>query len=236
MKKKCLVLRHVAFEDLGVFAEGLASRGFEVDVRQAGVDQLTSADWRQADLAVVLGGPIGVYETGRYPWLGLQTSHLGERLAAGGATLGVCLGAQLIAAALGARVYPGRAKEIGWAPVTLTPAGLAGPLRALDGAPVLHWHGDTFDLPEGATLLASTAITPHQAFEVGGHVLGLQFHPEVDPRQVEAWLIGHTAELAHEGIDLGTLRADTARFGAAAAQAGRTLMSAWLDRTFPTGR
>ena len=236
MKKKCLVLRHVAFEGLGVFAEALASRGFEIDVRQSGVDALTDADWHQADLAVLLGSPMGVYETDRFPWLGGLIQQLGTRLAAGGPTVGVCFGAQMIATALGARVYPNAAKEIGWAPVTLSPAGLAGPLRALDGAPVLHWHGDTFDLPEGATLLASTDITRHQAFEVAGHVLGLQFHPEVDPRELEAWLIGYTGELAHDGIDPATLRADTARFGAAAAQAGRALMSAWLDRTFPTGR
>lgn len=236
MKKKCLVIRHVAFEDLGVFADSLASRGFELHHLQAGVDEATEADWLNTDLAIVLGGPIAAWETDRYPWLDRQTSLLRARLAAGGATLGICLGAQLIASALGARVYPGPVKEIGWAPVSLSPAGLAGPLRALDGVPVLHWHGDTFDLPEGSALLASTAHTPHQAFEAGGHVLGLQFHPEVDPRHVEAWLIGHTGELAQAGIDLATLRADTARFGTAPASAGRTLMSAWLDRIFPTGR
>ena len=235
MKKNCLVLRHVAFEDLGVFAAGLASRGFELHWRQAGVDEMAEADWLHADLVIVLGGPIAVYETDRYPWLDRQVGLLQRRLAAGGATLGVCLGAQLIAAALGARVYPGRVKEIGWAPVTLSQAALAGPLRALEGVPVLHWHGDTFDLPSGATLLASTPHTPHQAYEVGGHVLGLQFHPEFDPRCIEAWLIGHTGELAQAGIDLAALRSDTARFGAAAANAGRALMSAWLDRTFPTG-
>jgi len=232
--KQCLVLRHVAFEDLGVFAGPLADRGFSFDVRQAGVDTVSDAEWRDADLAVVLGGPIGVYETDKYPWLERQTAQLSGRLAAGRPTVGVCLGAQLIAAALGQRVYPGPAKEIGWAPVTLTEAGRAGPLAALEGKPVLHWHGDTFDLPDGASRLASTAITPNQAFAIGDTVLGLQFHPEADPRHIEAWLIGHTAELAAAGVDLATLRADTSRHGEAAAVAGRVLIGSWLDRTFPT--
>lgn len=230
----CLVLRHVAFEDLGVFAAPLADRGFTLDVRQAGVDTVTPAEWLAADLVVVLGGPIGVCETATYPWLADEVAQLRTRVTARRPTVGVCLGAQLIAAALGQRVYPGRAKEIGWAPVTLSPAGRAGPLAALDGLPVLHWHGDTFDLPEGAALLASTEVTPHQAFAVGDAVLGLQFHPEADPAAIEAWLIGHTAELNQARIDIPALRADTLRHGAAAAAAGRALMAAWLDRTFPT--
>ena len=232
----CLVLRHVAFEDLGVFAEPLAARGFTFDVRQAGVDTVSPGDWQDADLVVVLGGPIGVYETATYPGLADEVAQLRARVTAGRPTVGVCLGAQLIAAALGQRVYPGRAKEIGWAPVALSPAGRAGPLAALDGVPVLHWHGDTFDLPPGAALLASTEVTPHQAFAIGDAVLGLQFHPEVVPAAIEAWLVGHAAELNQARVDIPALRAETARVGAGAADAGRTLMAAWLDRTFPTGR
>jgi GMP synthase (glutamine-hydrolysing) len=232
--KQCLVVCHVAFEDLGVFAGPITERGFSIDVRQAGADPVSDAEWRDADLAVVLGGPIGACETDKYPWLERQTAQLRGRLAAGRPTVGVCLGAQLIAAALGARVYTGPAKEIGWAPVALSEAGRAGPLAALDGLPVMHWHGDTFDLPEGAVRLASTPVTPNQAFAIGEAVLGLQFHPEIDPARIETWLIGHTAELAQAGVDLAEVRADTARHGEAAAAAGRALIAAWLDRTFPT--
>lgn len=229
----CLVIRHLAFEDLGVFAEPLAARGFSFDVRQAGIDEVSDAEFLAADLVVVLGGPIGVYETTAYPWLVREIAQVGARVAAGRPTLGVCLGAQLIAASLGQRVYPGRAKEIGWAPVTLSPAGRAGPLAALDGVSVLHWHGDTFDLPPHASLLASTEVTPHQAFAIGDTVLGLQFHPEVEPRWIEAWLIGHTAELNAARIDIPALRADSARVGAAAAAAGRRVIDAWLQRALP---
>jgi GMP synthase (glutamine-hydrolysing) len=143
------VIRHVAFEDLGIFREVLAARGYAVRYLEAGVDDL-AGPLASADLAVVLGGPIGVYETERYPFLVTELRALERRLAAGRPTLGICLGAQLIAAALGARVYPGGKKEIGWAPVALTAAGRASPLAALEGRPVLHWHGDTFDLPRAS--------------------------------------------------------------------------------------
>jgi len=230
---RILALTHGDNVGPGVFQDAVRAAGHELVERNVARDGVPDD---AGDAAIVLGGAMHPDQEDRHPWLAPELRFLERELERGTPLLGVCLGAQLIASALGARVYPGPVKEIGWAPVSLSPAGLAGPLRALDGVPVLHWHGDTFDLPDGATLLASTAHTPHQAFEAGGHVLGLQFHPEVDPRHVEAWLIGHTGELAQAGIDLATLRADTARFGAAAASAGRALMSAWLDRIFPTGR
>ncbi|TDP63775.1 glutamine amidotransferase [Roseateles toxinivorans] len=227
---KCLVIRHLAFEDLGVFAPVLTERGYEIAYRQAGVHPLSQEEWLAADLGVVLGGPIGVYEQDRYPWLTQEMRRVGQRLRAGKPTLGICLGAQIIAAALGARVYPGKAKEIGWAPVSLTPEGQASPLRHLAGVPVLHWHGDTFDLPAGARLLAGTAITQHQAFAITDQALALQFHPEVDASAIECWLIGHTAELSQAGVDVVALREASQRHGAAAALAGAALLRDWLAR------
>ena len=128
----------------------LALRDFVVEYRDA-VDLGTIGE---PDLLVVLGGPIGAYEDDLYPFLGDELALLQQRLSRGGATLGICLGAQLMARALGARVYPGPRKEIGWAPLTLSDAGRASPLRHLTAGPVLHWHGDTFDLPAGAVRLA----------------------------------------------------------------------------------
>lgn len=226
-----VVIRHVAFEDLGLLQSLLDARGFQRCWLDAGVDDLAGIDPAHAALVVVLGGPISVYETGRYPWLAAQLDWLRRRLVAGRPTLGVCLGAQMIAAALGARVYPGPVKEIGWSPLTLTGAGRMSALAALDGAStsMLHWHGDTFDLPAGATLLAGSAAYPHQAFAWGGAALALQCHAEIDPARIERWLIGHTVELAHADIDLAALRAQTAWHGPVLARQARLAFGAWLD-------
>ncbi|MEW5770187.1 MAG: glutamine amidotransferase [Pseudomonadota bacterium] len=225
--RRIAVIRHLAFEDAGTFAAPLAAHG-EVVTLDAGVDDL-AAPLREADLAVVLGGPIGVYETARYPFLDATLAALRARLAAGRPTLGICLGAQLMAAALGARVYPGGTKELGWAPVELTPAGERSCLAALAGQPVLHWHGDTFDLPPGAERLAGTALYANQAFAVGTHALALQFHPEVDHRRIEQWLIGHTGELTAAGIDLDALRRDSLAYGPGLRAAGTRLCAQWLE-------
>ncbi|MGH8783671.1 MAG: glutamine amidotransferase-related protein, partial [Cupriavidus necator] len=143
----------------------------------------------------------------------------------------VCLGAQLIARAAGSRVYPGT-REIGWAPIMPTPAGEDSALAELASAhwEVLHWHGDTFDLPPGAQLLASTAAVQNQAYAIGNQVLALQFHPEVMPRDIEAWLIGHTVELAKAGVDPRTVRARTAEVGATVAAAGERMFARWLEQ------
>lgn len=227
--RTALVFRHVQFEDLGAFAGPIEAAGYAVRYRDAGLDAIRPEEAEQADLLVVLGGPIGAYETDQYPFLVEEQAILRERLAAGRPTLGICLGAQLMAIALGARVAPGAAKEIGWAPVALTEAGRDGPLRHLDGVPVLHWHGDAFDLPPGARRLAATPLCPNQAFALGRHALGFQFHPEADGGGFERWLIGHAVEIAGvPGLSVPALRADARRFGAAAGAAGQACLADWL--------
>jgi len=227
---ECLAIRHVAFEDAGLLAGLLASRGAMLRYRDAGVDPLDTAALLAPGLLVVLGGPIGVYEEDAYPFLRDELAALRTRLDAGRPVLGVCLGAQLIARALGAKVAPGPRKEIGWSGVTLTEAGRASVLKPLADVPVLHWHGDNADLPAGAVGLASTEACPHQAFAVGDTVLALQFHIEADPARIESWLIGHTVELGKAGIDPRAIRQQAAAHGAATAAAGRAVLSAWLDQ------
>jgi GMP synthase (glutamine-hydrolysing) len=232
--RRCLALQHVSFEDLGTLGDVLAEQGFDIVYRQAGVDALSGpqaqAEWAQADLVVVLGGPIGVYEADRYPFIHDELARVRERLASGRPLIGICLGAQMMAAASGQRVYPGPAKEIGYKPLLLSPAGQQSPLAALAtcGHQVLHWHGDTFDLPEGAELLASTDVVAHQIYSLGPKVLGLQCHLEARPSDLERWLIGHTAELTAAGISLDALRADNARHGEALVQAAREVWRQWL--------
>jgi GMP synthase (glutamine-hydrolysing) len=225
--KNAVAIRHVAFEDAGTLEGVLADRGIALRYLEAGVDDLAPA--KDTDLLVVLGGPIGIYETDRYPFITGELAIIEAALKQGTPVIGICLGCQALAAVLAARVYPGQQKELGWDEMILTAEGKASPLGAIEGVRVLNWHGDTFDLPQGATRLASTAITPNQAFTYGPKVLALQFHVELPERDLEKWLIGHTLELANSKVDLAEMRATTARYAPAANAASRKLFNAWLD-------
>lgn len=227
---QCLAIRHLAFEDLGLFHEVLVQAGFEVTYFEAGLDNFDSQNWSAADLVVILGGPIGVCEASDYPWLKQEIAVVRQRLLADLPTLGICLGAQVMAAALGAAVYPGQGKEIGWSALQLEDAVQGFGLQALEHTEVLHWHGDTFDLPAGATLLASTPCTPHQAFSYGRNALALQFHAEASGERLEPWLIGHTCELRQAGIDIQALRHVGLQDAAARTQAGQAMLRHWLSR------
>lgn len=229
MDRTVVALRHVAFEDLGVFEPVLRERYHTVRYVDVGVDPI-DRPVVDADLLVILGGPVGVGDADRYPELDVELGALRTRLDRARPTLGVCLGAQLIAAALGARVEPTGSVEIGYGPITTTDAGARSVLGALGDTPVLHWHGDQFEIPPLAERLASTEGFPNQAFSVGDHVLGLQFHLEADPDQIERWLIGHAHELAHHGVDPALIRADAARHGPGLADHARQILTRWLDR------
>jgi GMP synthase (glutamine-hydrolysing) len=222
-----VAIRHVAFEDAGTLESVLKHRGLGLRYLEAGVDDLNPA--KDADLLVVLGGPIGIYEVDRYPFLKQELATIEAAVKKGIPVIGICLGCQALAAVLASRVYPGKQKELGWDEMTLTKEGKASPLGAIEGIRVLNWHGDTFDLPTGATRLASTAITPNQAFTYGPKILALQFHVELPQRDLEKWLIGHTVELANSKVDLGKLRAETARYAPAANEASQRLFTDWLD-------
>jgi GMP synthase (glutamine-hydrolysing) len=221
--KRAIAIRHVAFEDAGCIAAVLAAKDFGLDYVQAGLESLDSA--ADADVLIVLGGPIGVYETASYPWLADEIALITARLQAGRPLLGICLGAQLMAASLGARVYPGPVKEIGWGALR----DASGVLAVCDDVPVLHWHGDTFDLPAGAVRLASTALYENQAFAIGSHALALQFHLEVAPHKIEPWLIGHAGELAAAGVDPAVLRAKSRAQDGRVVTRCEQVIGAWLD-------
>ena len=183
----------------------------------------------------MLGGPIGVYEQETYPFITAEMAAIKARLHADKPILGICLGAQLMAAALGARVAPGPVKEIGWASLALTPDGETSVLSPLARTPVLHWHGDNCEMPAGCVRLASTQHCPVQAFMRTPSQLALQFHLETEPARFEAWLVGHTVELGKAGIDPRELRAQARTLGPATRELGQGVLAAWLDKVEGTG-
>lgn len=238
--KTALALRHIAFEDLGQLAPLLQRHGYQVQYIDVGVDSFAYTSPLDADLVVVLGGPIAVYDAEHYPYLRAEIAWLRARLLEDLPTLGICLGAQLMAAALHARVYPGTAgKEIGWGRLQPGPDAQDMPWMAQlmgEDMRVLHWHGDTFDLPQGARHLASSSLYPNQAFAWGEHGLALQFHPEFDVRMVERWLIGHAHEIAHtRNISLAGLRADNEQYGSHFQVASQQFWEGWLG-SLPAAR
>jgi GMP synthase (glutamine-hydrolysing) len=230
---RVLVLQHIACEPPGVFEDVLHERG--VELHRVELDEGERLPDRTAfDAIVAMGGPMSVNDEARLPWLADEKRLIAEAVRAGTPYWGVCLGVQLLASALGARVYPGAEPEVGLLPVELTARGRADPVfGALDGGLVtLQWHGDTFDLPEGAVRLASSPAYANQAFRVG-RAYGLQFHLEVSPQMAREW-----AEVPEYVASLErTLGAERAPAFLAAVEAradamrehGRALFERWLD-------
>ncbi len=228
------VLSQVAVEDLGSLQPQLERRGFEIQTIQvASARSPLAAALQSCHLLVVLGGPISVYDRADYPFLNDEIECLRQRLAAGRPTLGICLGAQLMAAALGACVYPGaHGAEIGWSPLLAVNAEAVpewfAPLLT-DGLSVFHWHGDTFDLPQSAHRLAGTELYENQAFTIGDFALGLQFHPEVTEMALEDWYVAHVCELRQKKISVAGLRAAARKHGPRLEAAAGVFWQRWLD-------
>ena len=231
--KTATVIRHIAFEDLGSLAPVLEEREYTLQYLEAGADDLSSLDPGSPDLLIVLGGPIGAYDEQDYPFLNDELRILKHRLEADLPTLGICLGAQLIARVLGAEVYPGsKGKEIGWFPISLSEAGYQSMLQPLAMADaVLHWHGDTFTLPDGCVRLASSAKYENQAFSYKNNILALQFHPEVITQALGKWFIGHACEISSTtDVAVATLRHDTRKYGKNLQRLANILWRQWLNQ------
>jgi len=231
--RRALVLNHLAFEDLGSLETPLRVRDFDIETVDVATARFPLPQAESCDLLVVLGGPIGVYDQQDYPFLKDEIACIGERLAARRPILGICLGAQLMAAALGARVYPGKnGAEIGWFPLEAAPETDSpewfSPLLT-PGLSLFHWHGDTFELPPGALHLAKTERYAHQAFAIGDYALALQFHPEVTCDGLERWYVGHACELRHAGIAAASLRSSAHEHAAALDAAAARFWNLWLD-------
>ncbi len=229
--KTAIAIRHLHFEDLGTLEPLLHERGYNLRYGDAGVHELKAVEVEKSDLLVVLGAPIGACDENAYPFLTQELNLIERRIEARRPLLGICLGAQLMARALGAAVAPMERKEIGFSPIALTVAGCAALLAALPAdTSLLHWHGDQFAIPNGTESLASTPLSPHQASALDGHALGLQFHLEADAERIEPWLIGHAAELTQAGIDPRMLRAQAKAHGAQLKTAANAVFHLWLNQ------
>ena len=184
--------QHVPFEGLGSIEPWLAAAGYAITATRFFADEgLPEPDG--IDLLVVMGGPMSVNDEAEFPWLGREKQFVREMIALGKPVLGICLGAQLIASAMGGRVYPNRVKEIGWFPVTGVASKDSKTFKFPSAIEVFHWHGETFALPPDATLLASSAGCEKQAFQLGSKVIGLQFHLETTP-DAGAALVAHCSD------------------------------------------
>ncbi|MBI2955080.1 MAG: gamma-glutamyl-gamma-aminobutyrate hydrolase family protein [Chloroflexi bacterium] len=196
-------LQHFHCETLGSIADALEAEGVSWRYVRTFAGQAIPEQMGDAAGLVVMGGPMGVYERSRYPFLLDEIRLIEQALRNEKPVLGVCLGSQLLAATLGARVAKGSKKEIGWHSVTLTEAALEDPLwRGVEAEfKAYHWHGDVFELPTGAVSLASSALTTCQAFRFGRNAYGLLFHMEVTPSIIEDMVGTFADELREEGID-----------------------------------
>lgn len=198
--KNALILMHVPFEGPAAIRDWLTRAGFTLRELQCGSD----TDWQALDLPdwlVIMGGPMSANDDATLPWLGHEMAFIKRAIDAGKKVLGVCLGAQMIARVLGAAVTRNPAREIGWFPVTSTVAGQHHPLGQVfaDAPSVLHWHGETFDIPAGAVHLAQSECCTNQAFLYRQHVLGLQCHLEMGRKHVERLCAACADELAGGG-------------------------------------
>lgn len=224
--KTAVVIRHVAYEGLGLFTRVLEHSGYDIIYLDAGIVSCRQNITLEADILIVLGGPVGMNDLIKFPYLIDELQLVEERLNQHLPVLGIGLGAHMIAKALGASVYPMTESEYGWAPVRLmTDDDLLEPLRDRH---VLHWHNDGISLPEGAKLLASTAKSEVQAFS-WGKSLALQFHAEIDMKKFEQWVLGHAVEIQQaDRRCLTQLREGVDTYGIRLEEHANQIMNNWL--------
>ncbi len=205
-----LIIKNVFSEGPGTIADYLNSETIPYSICEMSTGDAVP-DLDSFTHLLIMGGPMAVYEMQHYPYLVNEALFIDRSIKANKHVLGVCLGAQMVAHALGAKVYPGQKKEIGWYEVALDPDGMSDPLMSAlalpdrNAAQVFQWHGDTFDLPRGAVRLASSDIFPNQAFRYTDRVYALQFHIEVTPTIVRDWLA------REQGVDVASITAESER-------------------------
>jgi GMP synthase (glutamine-hydrolysing) len=234
-----LVFQHDPFEDLGAFTEVLEKQGARCRVIQLYQGEMPAEEWERTGALIILGGPMGVYDEEQFPFLRWEKRIIRAASDEAVPLLGVCLGAQLIAATLGAPVYHGPVKEIGWNPISITPHGQVDSLLGYlpENATVFQWHGDGFDLPSGAIRLASSVNYENQAFRMGKNIYALQFHLEVTPRMIERWIDARSKDLAQAPyVSPEKIRADTRSYAATLKYYGERFLTEFVRRAIRTDK
>lgn len=232
---RALVLQHIRCEPPGIFSDVLTDRGIAIETVE--LDEGGELpDWRGVDLVLVMGGPMGVHDEAEHPWLAGEKRWIAAAVQAGVPYLGVCLGAQLLAASLGAQVHTGRIPEVGVLPVEVAAAARSDPvLGALGGEfPALQWHGDTFGIPGGAVHLARSGAYPNQAFRFGETAYAVQFHVEVTDQMFAEWgqvpAYQKSAETVLGADGFGILAAEFAAARTSMARSAALMFGGWLDQ------
>jgi GMP synthase-like glutamine amidotransferase len=190
-------LQHVFFEGLGSIESWLIDAGYELSATRL-YESAEFPDPAEIDVLIIMGGPMSVNDEAQFPWLVAEKNFIRQVIDSGKPVLGICLGAQLIANAMGGKVYKNRVKEIGWFPIQSCLETDQEKFAFSETVEVFHWHGETFDLPPGATRLASSAGCKNQAFQMGNSVIGLQFHLETTVQSAEA-IVAHCCDELVEG-------------------------------------
>ena len=238
---QALVLQHIRCEPPGIFSDMLTTHGIAIETIE--LDEGGELpDWREVDLVLAMGGPMGAHDEAEHPWLAVEKRWIAAAVRAGVPYFGVCLGAQLLAASLGAPVHTGQIPEVGVLPVTVAAAGRDDPVLGVLGGefPALQWHGDTFGIPAGAVRLAGSAAYPNQAFRFGNAAYAVQFHIEVTDHmlaewgQVPAYRKSVQAVLGASGFEI--LAAEFAAARASMARSASLMFTGWLDRAVTPGR
>lgn len=227
--RRVLVVQHDPHIHLGNLEPVLRGRGYDITVVDPTATDVSAIDAASPDVLVVLGGHEAAYELDKFPYLRDELRLIRSRIALRLPLLGICLGAQLMAGALGARNYRGQRPDYGYRKLKLTPAGESSPLSHTRGVPMLEWHGDHFDLPEGATLLASSEAYPNEAFAIGDFALAVQFHPEVTDAMHDDWTSDTQSELAREGITVEQWRALRNEHNGPMQSVSAAMFTAWLS-------
>jgi len=231
--EEVLVFQHDPFEDLGFFAEVLEKERANHRIIRLFHGEMPNEEWHQVAALIILGGPMGVEEEEKFPFLRWEKRIIRAALDESVPLLGICLGAQLIAATLGAPVYEGAVREIGWSPITITPHGQVDSLLGYlpESATVFQWHSRGYELPPGAVCLASSTYYKIQAFRLRKLTYGLQFHLEVTPQMIERWIVERSQDLARTPyVCAEKIKADTRNYSQALKYYGERFLTEFVRR------